>query len=94
MTKFNTSNCDKTQEHKLWQKKLIVIKRTISDKSILLRTTWYLDNRWDVFEAALLRSCNNFLIKKKYNLVSFLVFENWTAKLNDLHVCDFIIANV
>ena len=55
VTKFNNSNCDKTQQLKLWQnsKTQILIKRTISDKSLLLRTTWHLNNRWDVFEAAI-----------------------------------------
>ena len=52
VTKFNNSNCDKTQQLKLWQnsKTQILIKRTFFDKSLLLRTTWHFDNRWDVFE--------------------------------------------
>ena len=66
LTNFKNSNCDKFQQPKLWQnstteimtklkKTQILSKRTISDKSLLLRTTWHLNNRWDVFEAAI---CN------------------------------------
>ena len=38
VTKFNNLNCDKAQQLKLWQtsKTQILIKRTISDKSLLL----------------------------------------------------------
>ena len=60
LTNFKNSNSDKIQQLKLWQnsttqnsKSQILIKRKISDKSLLLRTTWHLDNRWDVFEAAI-----------------------------------------
>ena len=38
------------------KKNPIFIKRTISDKILLVRTTWHLDNRWNVFEAAI---CNH-----------------------------------
>ena len=39
----------------MWQNSTtqIPIKRIISDKSLLLGTTWHLDNQWDVFEAAI-----------------------------------------
>ena len=47
VTKFNNLNCDKTQQLKLWQ------NSKTSHKSLLLRTTWHLDNWWDVFEAAI-----------------------------------------
>ena len=65
VTKFNNSNCDKTQQLKLRQnsKTQILSKRTISDKSLLLKTTWHLENLWDIFEAVI---CN---------LAMFLLFK-------------------
>ena len=56
VTEFNNSNGDKTQPLKLWQNSTIqILFFFLSDKHLLLRTTWHLDNRWDVFEAAI---CN------------------------------------
>ena len=68
VTKFNNLNCDKTQQLNLWQnsKTQNFTKRTISDKSLLLRTTWHLNNHRDVFEAAI---CD---LKMFYNNVVLL----------------------
>ena len=62
LTNFKNLICDKIQQLKLWQNSTTQIltklkntnsdQNTISDKSLLLRTTWHLDNRWDVFKAA------------------------------------------
>ena len=46
----NNSNCEKVKL-KLWQPKNLNSDKSISDKtynSLLVRTTWHLNNRWDV----------------------------------------------
>ena len=62
VTKLNTSTYDKTQN---------LIKRTISDKNMLLRTTWHLNNQWDVFKAAI---CNLAMFFFNENFVLLFVF--------------------
>ena len=60
LTNFKNSNCEKIQQLKLGQnsKTQILIERKISDKSLMLRTSWHLDNQWDVFEVAILLYSN------------------------------------
>ena len=65
LTKLKNSSCDKTQSLKLWQTKKIKLwklKKTNCDKtqfmanflkSLLVRSTWHLDNRWDVLRSAM-----------------------------------------
>ena len=65
VTKFNNSNCDKTQQLKLWQnsKTQILIKRTISDNWQLMRC----------IRGSHLRSCNVF-----FGIFRFSLFKLWS----------------
>ena len=58
VTKIKSSYCDNTQRLKLWQNfkiqlwqksKTQIVKRL--QKSLLVRITWHLDNRWDLLRA-------------------------------------------
>ena len=57
--KTKNTNCDKTNKLKLWQKEQInwgkfwqILIYETNLKEYFIRTTWHLDNRWDVLWAA------------------------------------------
>ena len=61
LTKLENSKCDKTLKLKMWQNSKTQnvtklnnqnYKKLILAKSFLVITTWHLDYRWNVFEAA------------------------------------------
>ena len=53
MINFKNSNCDNTLHLKLWQNSKTEILISFFYRSLLLRTTWHLDNKWDLFRAAI-----------------------------------------
>ena len=67
-TNFKKSNCGKIIQLKLWQNSTAQIVTNLKNstliKSFLLRTTKYLNNWWDVFEAAICDTmiCSTFVI--------------------------------
>ena len=76
VTKSNNSICVKTQQLKLWQtsKTQIIFKRTICDESLLLRTTWHLDNKWQAF--AILQCLS---LRHMFNYFYLIFTKGWNS---------------
>ena len=78
VTKPYNLNFDNSYQLILWQnsKTQFLIKWKISDKSLFLRTTWHLNNWWDVFKAAICNLAKFFIkgyidgLNPKFNFLS------------------------